>query len=61
MLDALVAGIRDPIELARLGARRLRANQEELADALSGRLTEAEGLMLKLYLQQIDYIGTSGW
>lgn len=48
--------IQDPVELARLGDRRLRANKEELADALSGRLTEAQRIVLKLSLQQIDHI-----
>jgi len=56
MLDALTEGIQDQVELARLGDRRLRANKEELADALSGRLTEAQRIVLKLYLQQIDHI-----
>lgn len=56
MLDALTQGIHDPIELARLGDRRLHANQEQLADALSGRFTGAQRIVLKLYLQQIDHI-----
>ena len=42
MFDALTEGVQDPVELARLGDRRLRANKEELADALSSRLTEAQ-------------------
>ena len=42
MLDALVRGISDPVELARLGDRRLHASKEQLADALSGQLTEAQ-------------------
>jgi transposase len=54
MLDALVRGISDPAELAGLGDRRLHASQQELADALSGHLTEAQRLVLKLYLEQID-------
>jgi transposase len=56
MLDALTQGIHDPMELACLGDRRLRASQEQLADALSGRFTEAQRIVLKLYLQQIDQI-----
>jgi len=56
MLNALVQGIHDPMELARLGDRRLHANKEQLADALSGRFTRAQGMVLKLYLQQINQI-----
>jgi transposase len=56
MLDALKEGACDPIELARLGDRRLRATKEQLADALNGRFSEAQRIVLKLYLQQIDEI-----
>ena len=56
MLDALVRGVSDPVELARLGDRRLHASKEQLADALSGQLTEAQRIVLKLYLEQIDLI-----
>lgn len=56
MLDALVRGISDPLELAGLGDRRLHASQEELADAWSGHLTEVQRLVLKLYLEQIDVL-----
>jgi transposase len=56
MLDGLIEGIHDPAELASLGDRRLRASREQLADALSGHLTQAQRLVLKLYLQQIDEI-----
>jgi transposase len=56
MLEALLAGVTDAVELAALGDRRLQASQEQLADALSGRLTEAHRLVLRLFLQQIDQI-----
>ena len=56
MLDALMRGISDPVELAALGDRRLQATKEELADALSGHLTEAQRIVLKLYLEQIDLL-----
>jgi hypothetical protein len=39
MLNALVRGIDDPVELAALGDRRLHASKEQLTDALSGQLT----------------------
>jgi transposase len=56
MLDALVRGVSDPVELAALGDRRLQATREQLADALSGHLTEAQRIVLKLYLEQLDTI-----
>ena len=56
MLDGLVRGVSDPAELAGLGDRRLHASQQELTDALSGHLTEAQRLVLKLYLEQIDIL-----
>jgi transposase len=56
MLEALLVGVTDPIALAALGDRRLQASQEQLTDALSGRLTDAHRLVLRLFLQQIDQI-----
>ena len=56
ILQALIGGIRDGDQLAALGDRRLHASKEELADALSGRITEAQRLVLKLYLEQIEQI-----
>jgi hypothetical protein len=56
MLEALLQGVHDPAELASLGDRRLQASQEQLADALSGRITEAQRTVLRLFLQQIDQI-----
>jgi transposase len=56
MLDALLQGVTDPLQLAALGDRRLHASQEQLADALSGRLTEAHRIVLGIFLQQIYQI-----
>ena len=56
ILHALVDGISDPGELAALGDRRLRASKEELGDALWGRLTDSQRLVLKMYLGQIEQI-----
>jgi transposase len=56
MLDAMTRGVSDPVELAALGDRRLQATREQLADALSGHLTEAQRIVLKLYLEQLDMI-----
>ena len=56
MLEALLQGMEDPAELASLGDRRLHASKEQLADALTGQLTEAHRIVLRLLLQQIDQI-----
>jgi transposase len=56
ILNALIKGIQDPLELAALGDRRLHASKEQLADALSGQLAPMQQIVLKLYLQQIEYI-----
>jgi transposase len=54
MLEAMIAGVRDPGKLAALGDRRLKATPKELYDALHGRLTEYHRFVLKLHLDQYD-------
>ncbi|ETA01199.1 hypothetical protein CcI6DRAFT_03321 [Frankia sp. CcI6] len=54
MLDALVAGERDPKKLAALARGRVKATQAELATALTGQFTEHHGYLLSVLLAQID-------
>lgn len=54
ILDALVAGERDPERLADLTTGRLKATRAELLDALQGRLTDHHRFLLRLHLGQID-------
>jgi transposase len=56
ILQALLDGLHDPLQLAALAHHRLRASQEELTDALRGHLTASQQLVLKLYLEQIEQI-----
>ena len=56
MLEALVAGQRSPEEIAALADIRVRATREELADALRGRLTAHQHLMLRLQLDHVRYL-----
>ena len=56
MLNALVAGERDPVKLAELARRRLRGKIPELQRALHGHLTEHHVFMLKTLLQQLDFL-----
>jgi transposase len=56
ILRALIDGVHDPTQLAALADFRLRVSQQNLADALCGRLTPSQQLVLKLYLEQIEQI-----
>jgi transposase len=54
MLQALVAGERDPKVLADLAKRTLRHKIPELVEALQGRFTEHHAFMVSQYLAQLD-------
>jgi transposase len=54
MLDALVAGERDPEILAELALGRLRSKIDELRLALAGRFTDHHADMTDLHLTRID-------
>jgi len=54
MLDALVAGERDPAVLADLAQRRLRNKIPELTEALTGRFNDHHAFLVKLHLGLID-------
>ncbi|WP_207974591.1 transposase [Parafrankia sp. BMG5.11] len=53
ILDALVAGERDPRRLAALGTG-LKASPEEMTAALTGRFSDHDAFLLKIYLEQVD-------
>ena len=54
MLEALIAGERDPAVLADLAKQRLRHKIPELTEALRGRFSEHHAFMAQLYLDRID-------
>lgn len=54
MLEALIAGQRDPAELADLAKRRLRSKIPQLTEALTGRFNEHHAFLAKLHLNLID-------
>ncbi|GAA1817288.1 IS110 family transposase [Agromyces neolithicus] len=54
ILDALVAGERDPKVLAELAKGTLRNKIPQLVDALHGRFTEHHAFLVGEYLTQID-------
>jgi transposase len=56
MLDALVAGQRDPVILAGLARGVLRNKTDDLRLALAGRFTTHHGQMVGLHLARIDHL-----
>jgi transposase len=56
MLEALATGQRSPEDIAALADPRLQATREQLVDALRGRLTPHQHLMLRLQLDHIRYL-----
>jgi transposase len=56
MLAALLAGTTDPALLAELAQGKLRKKREELARALSGRVSDHHRLLLTTHLAHIDLL-----
>jgi transposase len=56
ILKAIAAGEEDPARLAGLGDERLKASEEELQKALTGRVHPTHRLILGLYLRQVELI-----
>jgi transposase len=54
MLEALIAGQRDPAVLADLAKQRLREKIPALTEALRGRFNDHHAFMARLYLDRID-------
>jgi transposase len=54
MLEALIAGQRNPKALADLAIGRMRAKRQELAEALDGKFEDHHGELARILLDQID-------
>jgi transposase len=54
MIEALIAGQRNPRVLADLSIGRMRARRAELAEALDGRFEDHHGELARILLDQID-------
>ena len=54
MIEAMIAGVRNPAKLAALADGRLKAKPKDLYDALHGRLTDHHRFLLRLHLDQYD-------
>ena len=54
MLEALIAGERDPQVLARLARGRMKVKHDALVEALDGRFDDHHGELARILLDQID-------
>lgn len=54
MLEALIAGERDPAVLADLAKQRMRSKIPALTEAMAGRFNGHHAFMVRLYLDRID-------
>ena len=54
MLEALIAGERDPAALASLARGRLRVKIPQLAEAMVGRFSEHHAFLCRMHLDRID-------
>src|SRR6266481_4523514 len=59
MIEAMIAGVRNPHRLAGLADRRLKASPKQLYDALHGRLADHNRFLLQLHLGQYDALSTT--
>ncbi|MDN5760381.1 MAG: IS110 family transposase [Tomitella sp.] len=57
MLDALIAGERDPQVLAGMARGRMRAKLPQLGQALTGRFSEHHAFRINVLLGQVDHLG----
>jgi transposase len=55
MLEALIEGVRDPVELADLAKRRMRSKIPDLVEALTGRFNEHHAFLARMHLDLIDH------
>lgn len=55
MLEALIAGDRDPAGLAELAKRRLRSKIPQLTEALQGRFNDHHAFLARTHLDLIDH------
>ncbi len=54
IVEAIIAGESDPATLAQLKRRGIKASQEQLCDALQGRIQDHHRLLLRIHLDQVD-------
>jgi transposase len=55
IIGALIAGETNPVMLAAMADRRIKASHQELREALRGRVTHHHRFLLHVHLQHIDF------
>jgi transposase len=59
MIEALIAGERDPGVLAEMARGRMRPKRDALSEALAGRFGAHHGIVARRILDHIDFLDTS--
>ena len=59
MIEALIAGQTDPVALAALAHRTIKASPQKLCTALHGRVTDHHRFLLRLHLGQVDALSAA--
>jgi hypothetical protein len=59
MIAVRIAGETDPVKLARLADRWAKGSQEELREALRGRVTKQHRFLIRLHIDQIDALAAA--
>jgi len=59
IIEAMIAGVKNPQKLASLADRRIKASPKALYDALHGRLTDHHRFRLQLHLGQYDALAAA--
>jgi transposase len=59
MVEALIAGERDPAVLARMAKGRMRAKISRLEEALAGRFGARHGIVCRQIIDHIDFLDSS--
>jgi transposase len=59
MVEAMIAGERDPRVLAELSKSRMRAKKDQLVEALDGHFAEHHGVVARRILDHIAFLDTS--
>jgi transposase len=59
MIEALIAGERDPAVLARMAKGRMRAKISRLEEALAGRFGAHHGIVCRQIIDHIDFLDSS--
>ena len=59
IVEALIAGERDPIKLASLAVGRLRPKTAELEEALAGHFGPHHGMVCAQVIEHIDFLDSS--